>query len=188
MRTDSLFRQFHIKGKVCGIYSTIPWILLAGIFKNLIDFLCYGKGKFNCKKEYYPAELLAPCSQCSSLEKVSDLLWLSHFGILFYVYHERVVVGTGLSLALVGGGGGPSPLVVSPHYCCVLLLSSCCHAVVIVTSFRPMPTARRSLRSAVPPAWVTARQGQAPWTPRYTSLIPISVHMFHPNPQVYFLF
>ena len=35
---------------------------------------------------------------------------------------------------------------------------------------------------------VTAFWGQAPWTPWYTYLIPVSVHMFHPNPQVYFLF
>ena len=60
------------------------------------------------------------------------------------------------------------------------------YALLYRTSFRPMPTARRSLRSAVPPAWVTARREQAPWTPWYTSLIPVSVHMFHPNPQVYF--
>ena len=35
---------------------------------------------------------------------------------------------------------------------------------------------------------VTAFWGQAPWTPWYTYLIPVSVHMFHPNPQVYFWF
>jgi hypothetical protein len=32
-------------------------------------------------------------------------------------------------------------------------------------------------RSAVPPAWVTAHQGQAPWAPQYTSLIPVCVHI-----------
>ena len=58
----------------------------------------------------------------------------------------------------------------------------------LMMSFRPMPMAWRSLGSAVPPAWVTARQGQAPWTPQYTFLIPVSVHMFHPDPQVHFKF
>ena len=28
--------------------------------------------------------------------------------------------------------------------------------------------------------------GKPPGPPQYTSLIPVSVHMFHPNPQVYF--
>ena len=49
----------------------------------------------------------------------------------------------------------------------------------LMMSFRPMPRARRSLRLAIPLAWVTARRGQAPWTPWYTFLIPVSVHMFH---------
>ncbi|EDR03271.1 uncharacterized protein LACBIDRAFT_331720 [Laccaria bicolor S238N-H82] len=40
------------------------------------------------------------------------------------------------------------------------------------TSFSPVPTAWHLLRSAVPPALVTACRGQAPWTPWYTCLIP----------------
>ena len=63
-----------------------------------------------------------------------------------------------------------------------------CSCDTDITSFRPMPMAWRSLRSAVPLAWVTVRRGQAPWTPRYTSLISVSVHMFHPDPQVHFWF
>ena len=73
----------------------------------------------------------------------------------------------------------PQPLKLPLQVCHIVSSRDC-------TSFRPMPTARRSLRSAVPPAWVTARRGQAPWTPWYTFLIPVSVHRFHPNPQVYF--
>ncbi|KIJ91113.1 hypothetical protein K443DRAFT_507444 [Laccaria amethystina LaAM-08-1] len=54
-------------------------------------------------------------------------------------------------------------------YICVPLYS---------TSFRPVPTARRS---AVPPALVTACRGQAPWTPWYACLILVLIHMLYPS-------
>jgi len=37
------------------------------------------------------------------------------------------------------------------------------------------------------PALVTACRGHAPWTPWYTSLIPVLVHMFHPTSGTHLL-
>jgi hypothetical protein len=44
------------------------------------------------------------------------------------------------------------------------------HSWFIKTSFKP-----------VPPALVTACQGKAPWTPWYTGLILVFIHMFYPS-------
>jgi len=53
-----------------------------------------------------------------------------------------------------------------------------------LTSFRPMPTSRHS---AMTSALVTACWGQAPWTPWYTCLILVLVHMFYPGSNTYVL-
>jgi len=42
-------------------------------------------------------------------------------------------------------------------------------------------------RLAMTPALVTACQGHAPWTPWYTCLIPVLVHMFHPTSGTHLL-
>ena len=57
------------------------------------------------------------------------------------------------------------------------------HRATQYMSLRPAPMAQHS---AVPSAWVMACQGQAPWTPWYTSLIPVLIHMLNPSSHVQF--
>ena len=44
-----------------------------------------------------------------------------------------------------------------------------------------------SLHLAMPLVPVIASWGHAPWTPWYTSLIPVPVHIFNPNPSTHVL-